>query len=82
MPLVAAMPVVLIRSPMMRTAPRSLPAPGEEVTLTFSPDGKVLAATAARITQLWEIATGKLQRTLPGLGASSYGSTFSPDGAW
>jgi WD40 repeat protein len=47
--------------------------------LAISPDSKLLAATSAGSTQVWEIITGRLRHTLPALGSQSYASTFSPD---
>jgi WD40 repeat protein len=47
--------------------------------LAFSPDGKLLAATSPRGTQVWEIGPGRLRHTLPALGWQSFAATFSPD---
>ena len=48
--------------------------------LALSPDGKTLAATSARSTQVWEVGPGRLRHTLPALGWQSFASAFSPDG--
>jgi WD40 repeat protein len=48
--------------------------------LSFAPDGKTLAATGPQSTELWDVSTGKLRDTLPGLGWQSFASEFSPDG--
>jgi len=55
------------------------PGPSQERTeyLVFSPDGKLLAATSSRSTQLWEIGPGRLRHTLPALGWQSFAATFS-----
>jgi WD40 repeat protein len=49
-------------------------------SLAFSPDGKMLAATAPQFTQVWDTETGKLRHKLSGLGWQSFSSTFSHDG--
>ncbi|MFV2066777.1 MAG: WD40 repeat domain-containing serine/threonine protein kinase [Pirellulales bacterium] len=53
-------------------------------TLAFSPDGRVLATggpSGSTTIQLWDVASGKLQQTLPGIGERSLNClVFSPDG--
>jgi len=53
----------------------------------LSPDGRLLALSAKegrgfeqKSLQLWELATGKLRRTLRGHGGEVTGCAFSPDG--
>jgi RNA polymerase sigma factor (sigma-70 family) len=53
--------------------------PGQFVT--FSPDGKLLAATyPSSIVRLWDPATGKEVRSIHGQGSQVYSTAFSPDG--
>jgi WD40 repeat protein len=64
---------------------KELPAwPGKQIertdSLTFAPDGSILAATSPQCTQIWDVKPGKLRHKLPGLGWQSFASTFSPDG--
>jgi WD40 repeat protein/Tfp pilus assembly protein PilF len=55
---------------------RTLPAPPDSPSLTFSPDGKLLAVDNLQQAQLWDVATGELLRSWEPGGALS----FSPDG--
>jgi WD40 repeat protein len=55
----------------------------QPTALAFSPDGKMLVSVASSLERIhWNVATGKAERTLPGLG--QYGGTrvvrFSSDG--
>jgi WD40 repeat protein len=53
----------------------------EALAVAFSPDGKTLASGGAdRVLRLWDAATGKELRTLPGHIDSVNAVAFSPDG--
>src|SRR6185295_12290831 len=50
-------------------------------SVTFSPDGKLLAtASAGNDVRLWELPSGKLRTTLKGHIQSVIAVSFSPDG--
>ncbi len=52
------------------------------VTMTFSPDGSLIAAANGDQTaRVWEAATGKLRATCRGHTKSVHSAAFSPDGA-
>ena len=55
---------------------------GNIVAVSFSPDGKLLASTAQgdNDAQLWDVASGKLLRTLAGHTGWLRSVAFSPDG--
>ncbi len=55
---------------------RKLEAPGVIAGLSFSPDGRRLAASGPHGARLWEVATGAEVRSWPAIGVLSY----SPDG--
>jgi formylglycine-generating enzyme required for sulfatase activity len=50
--------------------------------VAFSPDGKTLASSSSQdaTIKLWDLATGKLRRTLAGHGRPVFALAFSPDG--
>jgi WD40 repeat protein len=48
--------------------------------LTFSPDGKLLAASVNGTVRVWEVRTGLLTRTFPQGRFRAYQVAFSPDG--
>src|SRR5262249_25718583 len=50
--------------------------------VAFSPDGKTLAVSSEKdpTIRLWDLATGKLRRTLKGHGRTVFAIAFSPDG--
>ena len=54
------------------------PVPAGEIT--FSPDGKTLAATANRRVKQWDLATDKERPELSGHTAMVMSVVFSPDG--
>jgi len=54
--------------------------PGEATAMMFSPNGKILAATCRGGLLLWDTATGKVLRRLPGTDCGIGGPDFTPDG--
>jgi hypothetical protein len=49
----------------------------------FSPDGRILATCSYdRLIVLWDVASGKVLRTLKDHSDSVYGIAFRPDGKW
>ena len=64
------------------------PAGGEQAVygpsaIAFSPNGTLLAAGGEdRSIQLWDVASGKLVRSLPGHSKGTLAVAFSPDGRW
>src|SRR4030095_3632643 len=48
--------------------------------VVYSPDGKFLATGGANGLQVWEVGTGRLERTFGDSGFIKYGVRFSPDG--
>jgi WD40 repeat protein len=51
------------------------------MSLSFSPDGRILAAgTVAGVIELWDVATGQRQAELREHFASAWALAFSPDG--
>ena len=53
----------------------------EVLSLTFSPDGKMLASGSRdRTIKLWDVGTGHPKKTLTGHTAGVYSVAFSPDG--
>jgi WD40 repeat protein len=50
--------------------------------VAFGPDGQTLASSNHKDStiKLWDLATGKLRRTLTGHGGTVFGIAFSPDG--
>jgi WD40 repeat protein len=65
---------------LWETAParrlREFEIPGATARLSFSPDGRLLAASGPKGAGLYEVATGAEIRSWPGVGTL----TFSPDG--
>ncbi len=56
---------------------------GQILSVTFSPDGKLLASCGADKTiKLWNLSTGQLQHTLTGHQQPVRQVVFSPDGKW
>ncbi len=59
------------------------PSAGEASRVTFSPDGRWLAAGVGREIRLRDAATGMERRTLAGvIEGAIYDVAFSPDGRW
>jgi WD40 repeat protein/serine/threonine protein kinase len=67
---------------LLRAVPDPKQGPGAmPVAVVFSPDGKLLASAGFdRAVHLWELATGKEVRVLPGHELSVTGLSFSRDG--
>ena len=54
---------------------------GSVFSLTFSPDGRALAAgTALGGVELWDVATGRRRSVLRGHRGGVWGLEFAPDG--
>jgi RNA polymerase sigma factor (sigma-70 family) len=53
---------------------------GQVTAVTYSPDGKIIAAAAGRMVRLWEADTGRPLRRLRGEFGRTTGLVFSPDG--
>ena len=49
-------------------------------SVKYSPDGKTLVSAGDTTVKLWDVATGKLLRTLQGHTGEVYSVTYSPDG--
>ncbi|KAL9083730.1 MAG: hypothetical protein Q9165_008396 [Trypethelium subeluteriae] len=49
-------------------------------SISYSPNGKQLAATLRNSIEIWDVVTGKLLQTLPGKGSWGDSTLFSPDG--
>lgn len=69
------------------SAATSLPGMGRVavgVAVMFSPDGQHLATIDGQMdaTQLWDIATGKLQSTVSGFTQTVFAAALSGDGKW
>jgi WD40 repeat protein len=54
--------------------------PGWYETLAFDPNGRLIAAAAARSVRIWDVESGALVATLPGQPAEIHAVAFSPDG--
>ncbi|MEP7272150.1 MAG: AAA-like domain-containing protein, partial [Acidobacteriota bacterium] len=53
---------------------------GAALSVTFSPDGRQLAAATDRVAKLWDVATGQELGVLRGHAAAIRSVAFSPDG--
>ncbi|QDU23541.1 WD40 repeat domain-containing protein [Urbifossiella limnaea] len=62
-------------------APERYPAPAPVYALAFSPDGREVAVGGVNEVTVWEPATGKLLRRLPGLPDRVQALAYSADGA-
>ncbi|HZU37742.1 MAG TPA: sigma-70 family RNA polymerase sigma factor [Gemmataceae bacterium] len=73
-----------LRAARTGTEVHRLGGPGSYVLgLRFSPDGRRLYTTAFQgPVSEWDVATGKLQRTLPTPGSGVFDPAISPDGRW
>lgn len=62
------------------TLVQTLEVPGRIYSMTFSPDGRLLASGSIGMVQLWDIKTGTLTENLEVPSGDVYSVIFSPDG--
>jgi WD40 repeat protein len=65
-----------------RSTALSLEAEREVLRITFSPDGRNLAAATVRAVRVWALPSGREGRTLEGYDALPVRLMFSADGRW
>ena len=51
-------------------------------SVSFSPDGRLLASRSGELIELWDVSTGKLVRRFKGHKGEVYSVSFSPDGRY
>jgi WD40 repeat protein/serine/threonine protein kinase len=72
----------LWETPTFRRAAKLEGSPADFLHLSYSPDGKSLAAgTRDRVIRLWDRASGRLRKTLSGHQGLVWSISFSPDGS-
>jgi Tol biopolymer transport system component len=72
----------LFRKTRTVTIPKDYPVTVPITALSFSPDGKSVAASGYHEVTLWKTADGSLDRRIQGLSERIYGIAYSADGKW
>jgi Tol biopolymer transport system component len=72
----------LLRKTRTVTIPESYPVTVPITALSFSPDGRRIAAAGYHEITFWKMVDGALSVRLPGLSERIYSITYSPDGKW